>query len=171
MRDLLVKLENLRDSKDWLEWMDKLRDEYEERMYAVSKKKSKTLLSEADMIRHEMSFIAEIIGWLDDDKKLIKDKEIKEALIEDLEKSRKWRIDRLLGRTHEYKLDLVVETDAYTVEDTVRCENRWIECFANLPNKLIEKLELEETKVEEMKEAEVQEQIDALASLESDGGL
>jgi hypothetical protein len=36
----------------------------------------------------------------------------------------------------------------------------------NLPNKLANELKVKETQVEEMKEAEVQEQIDALSNLE-----
>jgi hypothetical protein len=56
------------------------------------------------MIRHEISFIDGLIGNLK-----IKDKETREALIADLEKSKDWRIDRLLGRTHEYKLDNILD--------------------------------------------------------------
>ena len=37
------------------------------------------------------------------------DKETKEALVADLEKSKNWRIDRLLGKTHEYKLDNILD--------------------------------------------------------------
>lgn len=43
------------------------------------------------MIRHEISIIDEFIGELK-----LKDKEVKEALVADLEKSKNWRIDRLL---------------------------------------------------------------------------
>jgi hypothetical protein len=39
----------------------------------------------------------------------------------------------------------------------------------NLPNKLLEKLKLEETQVEERAEAEIDEQINALSSLELNG--
>ena len=51
-------------------------------------------------------------------------------------------------------------------DDLVRAENRWIECFDNLPTKLAEELKVREAQVEEIQEAEVQEQIDALSNLE-----
>ena len=90
-------------------------------------------------------------------------------MVADLEKSMNWRINRLLGKTHEYKLDNIVYEDEYTVEDLYRAENRWIECFENLPTKLAEELKVKEQQEEATKEAEVQEQIDALSSLELNG--
>jgi hypothetical protein len=54
-------------------------------------------------------------------------------------------------------------------DDLVRSENRWIECFDNLPTKIANELKVKETQVEEMKEAEVDEQINALSSLELNG--
>ena len=170
MSDLIVKLESLRDSKEW----EKLCKEVEERyewnriaLYQIKKEKRwmAELHSEADMIQHEICTISDLIWDLD----VLKDKDCKKALIEDLEKSKKWRIDRLYGRTHEYKLNLIVPDDAYTAEDISRAEIWWTECFKNLPNKLIEELKVKETQVKEMQDAEVQEQIDALASLESEG--
>ena len=116
------------------------------------------------MIRHEIKFIWELIGGLK-----VKDKETREALVEDLEKSMNWRINRLLWKTHEYKLDNIVYEDAYTTEDLYRSENRWIECFENLPTKLAEELKLKETQVEATEQAEIQEQLDALSSLEVEG--
>jgi hypothetical protein len=75
-----------------------------------------------------------------------------------------------LWRTNEYKLDTYeVNEKEYTTEDLYRNANWWIECFKHLPVKLSEELKLKEWQVEEIKEAEVQEQIDALASLEADG--
>jgi hypothetical protein len=56
------------------------------------------------MIRYEISFIDNLIGCIK-----VKDKEVKEALVADLEKSKNWRIDRLIGKTHEYKLDAIVD--------------------------------------------------------------
>jgi hypothetical protein len=79
------------------------------------------------------------------------------------------RINRLLGKTHEYKLDNIVYEDAYTEEDLYRAENRWIECFENLPTKLAEELKVREQQEEATRAAEVQEQIDALSSLEVNG--
>jgi hypothetical protein len=116
------------------------------------------------MIRHEIKFISELIWGLK-----VKDKETREALVEDLEKSMNWRINRLLWKTHEYKLDNIVYEDAYTTEDLYRAENRWIECFENLPTKLAEELKVKEGQIEEVKDAEIQEQLDALSSLEVEG--
>jgi hypothetical protein len=162
----------LRESKEREKAVAKLRDAQEE--------KNKKLLewleaqedyngdtayySEADMIRHEIKFISELIWGLK-----VKDKETREALVEDLEKSMNWRINRLLWKTHEYKLDNIVYEDAYTTEDLYRAENRWIECFENLPTKLAEELKVKEGQIEEVKDAEIQEQLDALSSLEVEG--
>ena len=171
MRDLIVKLETLKDSKEWKDLCSLVEERYEGNRIAMnntkkSAKKEAALHSEADIIQHEIMVISDLIWDLD----AIKDKETREALIADLEKSKKWRFDRLCGRTHEFKLNLIVPDDAYTVEDFSRAEIWWTECFKNLPAKLVEELKLKETQVEEMKDAEVQEQIDALASLE-DAGL
>ena len=114
------------------------------------------------MLRHEIKFISDLIGGLK-----VKDKETREALVEDLEKSKNWRINRLLGKTHEYKLDTYEE--CYTEEDLYRAENRWIECFENLPTKLAEELKMKETQEQATEQAEIQEQLDALSSLEVEG--
>ena len=166
MRDLIVKLETLKESKEWQKYIWGLRAEMEEKNAQIlaGELEDGILLSEADMIRHEINFINWLIDWIK-----IKDKEVKSALIEDLEKSKNWRIDRLLGRTHEYKLENILEWDSYASEDLIRSDNRWIECMDNLPNKLLEKLKLEETQVEERAEAEIDEQINALSSLELNG--
>ena len=172
MRELIIKLESLKESKEREKAVAKLREAQEE--------KNKKLLewleaqedyngdtayySEADMIRHEIKFISELIWGLK-----VKDKETREALVEDLEKSMNWRINRLLWKTHEYKLDNIVYEDAYTTEDLYRAENRWIECFENLPTKLAEELKVKEWQIEEVKDAEIQEQLDALSSLEVEG--
>ena len=166
MRDLIVKLEALKESKEWQKHIGGLRAEMEEKnaQLLAGELETTELLSEADMIRHEIIFINGLIDGIK-----VKDKETKEALIADLEKSKNWRIDRLLGRTHEYKLENILEWDSYTSEDVIRADNWRIECMDNLPNKLANELKVKEAQVEEMKEAEVQEQIDALSSLELDG--
>lgn len=167
MRELIIKLETLKESKEREKAVAKLREAQEE--------KNKKLLegfgnewtefySEADMIRHEIKFISDLIGGLN-----VKDKETREALVGDLEKSKNWRINRILWKTHEYKLDNYDVDDTYTTEDLYRAENRWIECFENLPTKLAEELKVREQQEEASKQAEVQEQIDALASLEVEG--
>ena len=169
MRELIVKLETLKESKEREKAVEKLRDWQKEKNqklleWITDQNYDTNYYSEADMIRHEIKYISELIGGLK-----VKDKETREALVEDLEKSMNWRINRLLWKTHEYKLDDVHYDDAYTEEDLYRAENRWIECFENLPTKLAEELKVKEQQEEATKQAEVQEQIDALSTLELDG--
>lgn len=168
MRELIIKLESLRESKEREKAVAKLREAQEEKnkklLEWIEEEDGTAYYSEADMIRHEIKFISELIWGLK-----VKDKETREALVEDLNKSMNWRINRLLWKTHEYKLDNIVYEDAYTTEDLYRAENRWIECFENLPTKLAEELKVKEGQIEEVKDAEIQEQLDALSSLEVDG--
>lgn len=168
MRELIIKLESLKESKEREKAVAKLREAQEEKnkklLEWIEEEDGTAYYSEADMIRHEIKFISELIWGLK-----VKDKETREALVADLEKSMNWRINRLLWKTHEYKLDNIVYEDAYTTEDLYRAENRWIECFENLPTKLAEELKVKEGQVEEMKDAEIQEQLDALSSLEVEG--
>ena len=168
MRELIIKLETLKESKEREKAVAKLREAQGEKNKKLLEwwveEDGTAYYSEADMIRHEIKFISELIWGLK-----VKDKETREALVEDLEKSMNWRINRLLWKTHEYKLDNIVYEDAYTTEDLYRSENRWIECFENLPTKLAEELKVKETQVEATEQAEIQEQLDALSSLEVDG--
>ena len=169
MRELIIKLETLKESKEWKTAVEKLRDWQKEKNqklleWITDPNYDTNYYSEADMIRHEIKYISELIGGLK-----VKDKETREALVEDLEKSMNWRINRLLWKTHEYKLDNIVYEDAYTTEDLYRAENRWIECFENLPTKLAEELKVKEGQIEEVKDAEIQEQLDALSTLEVEG--
>ena len=166
MRELIIKLESLKDSKERQKIIDQLRKEQEDNNQNLLEwgEKDYKPYSEADMIRHEISIIDEFIWELK-----IKDKEVKEALVADLEKSKKWRIDRLLGRTHEYKLDTIIDWDYYTWQDFIRAENRWLECLDNLPNKVKGILEEQEKSEQAVSEAEIQENIDALSDLELNG--
>ena len=168
MRELIIKLESLKESKEREKAVAKLREAQEEKNKKLlewfEEEDGTAYYSEADMIRHEIKFISELIWGLK-----VKDKETREALVADLEKSMNWRINRLLWKTHEYKLDNIVYEDAYTEEDLYRTENRWIECFENLPTKLAEELKVKEGQIEEVKDAEIQEQLDALSSLEVEG--
>ena len=168
MRELIIKLETLKESKEREKAVAKLREAQEEKnkklLEGIEEEEGTAYYSEADMIRHEIKYISELIWGLK-----VKDKETRDALVEDLEKSMNWRINRLLWKTHEYKLDNIVYEDAYTTEDLYRTENRWIECFENLPTKLAEELKVKEQQEEATKQAEVQEQIDALSTLELDG--
>ena len=167
MRDLIIKLEWLNDSKEWLKIVEELEKEVEKQNIILLEwtLEDSTELTEWQFIRDEMrriNHLKELAGKL-------KDKETREALIADLDRSYKWREDRILWRTNEYKLDTYEVNDKeYTTEDLYRNANWWIECFKHLPVKLSEELKLKEWQVEEIKEAEVQEQIDALASLEAD---
>ena len=168
MRELIIKLESLKESKEREKAVAKLREAQEEKnkklLEWIEEEEGTAYCSEADMIRHEIKFISELIWGLK-----VKDKETREALVEDLNKSMNWRINRLLWKTHEYKLDNIIYEDAYTTEDLYRAENRWIECFENLPTKLAEELKVKEGQIEEVKDAEIQEQLDALSSLEVEG--
>ena len=168
MRELIIKLESLKESKEREKAVAKLREAQEEKnkklLEWIEEEEGTAYYSEADMIRHEIKFISELIWGLK-----VKDKETREALVADLEKSMNWRINRLLWKTHEYKLDNTMLDDSYTTEDLYRAENRWIECFENLPTKLAEELKVKEGQIEEVKDAEIQEQLDALSSLEVDG--
>lgn len=168
MKELIIKLETLKDSKERKNAVQKLRDgqaEKDTKLLEWPKPDEEVrLYSEADMLRHEIAYISELIWWIK-----VKDKETREALVEDLEKSQNWRINRLLGKTHEYKLENIIEWDAYTEEDLYRAENRWIECFENLPNKLAEELKMKEGQEEATAQAEIQEQLDALSTLEVEG--
>ena len=168
MRELIIKLKTLKESKEREKAVAKLREAQEEKnkklLEWIEEEEGTAYYSEADMIRHEIKYISGLIWGLK-----VKDKETREALVEDLEKSMNWRINRLLWKTHEYKLDNIVYEDAYTTEDLYRAENRWIECFENLPTKLAEELKVKEQQEEATRQAEVQEQIDALSTLELDG--
>lgn len=168
MKELIIKLETLKDSKERKSAVQKLRDgqaEKDTKLLEWPKPDEEVrLYSEADMLRHEIAYISELIWWIK-----VKDKETREALVEDLEKSQNWRINRLLGKTHEYKLENIIEWDAYTKEDLYRAENRWIECFENLPNKIAEELKMKEGQEEATAQAEIQEQLDALSTLEVEG--
>ena len=170
MRDLIVKLETLKDSKEFITLGEELEKSVEEQNDRLLNGKEWDFIwpfTEWDLIRHEIRYIEK----LKDKLSKIKDKDCREALIADLDKSIKWRKDRILGKTHELRLDSEDYNERDLTEaDLFRTENWWIECFKNLPAKLVEELKLKETQVEEIKEAEVQEQIDALASLE-DAGL
>lgn len=170
MRNLIVKLETLKESKEFIKLGEELEKSVEEQNVRLLESNSddfwEMTFTEWDLIRHEIKYIEK----LKDKLSSIKDKDCREALIADLDKSTNWRKDRLLGKTHEYKFDSYEYTDKdYSEADLFRLENWWIECFKNLPAKLIEELKVKETQVEEIKEAEVQEQIDALASLEAEG--
>ena len=166
MRELIIKLETLKESKEREKAVEKLRDWQKEKNQKLLEWITDTnydtnYYSEADMIRHEIKFISELIGGLK-----VKDKEVREALVEDLNKSMNWRINRLLWKTHEYKLDTIIDWDYYTRQDFIRAENRWLECLDNLPNKVKGILEEKEKSEQAVSEAEIQENLDALTDLE-----
>lgn len=166
MRELIVKLETLKESKEREKITTELEKSVEEQCkQLLDGTVEEEEYTEWDLIRHDISYIKGLQERLGK----VKDKETREALIADLDKSIQWRENRLLGKTNEYKLDEYEVMDkGYGLADLYRSENRWIECFKNLPNKIAEELKVKEGQVQEMEEAEVQEQIDALASLEAD---
>lgn len=166
MKELIIKLESLKDSKEWQKIVENLKEKQEESNKALLEWAEKDYKphSEADMIRYEISIINNLIWELK-----VKDKEVKEALIKDLERSKWWRVDRLLGLTHEYKLDAIIDWDYYTWQDFTRAENWWIKCFENLPNKIAEEEKEKEKSEIAVSEAEIQENLDALSDLELNG--
>ena len=74
-----------------------------------------------------------------------------------------------MWKTHEYKLDTIIDWDYYTWQDFIRTENRWLECLDNLPNKVKGILEEKEKSEQAVSEAEIQENLDALSDLELNG--
>lgn len=162
MGELIIKLESLRDSKEREKLMNELRESVKsQNELLLNGLERRDILTEWQMLRHDIKFIKQLKEVV----AKVKDKECRDALIEDLDKSLTWREDRLLGKTNEYKLDAYNEPN-YTTEDLYRSENRWIECTNNLPNKLINVKKVEEEAEQEMWEAEIQENLDALSTLE-----
>jgi hypothetical protein len=75
----------------------------------------------------------------------------------------------LIGKTHEYKLDAIVDWDYYTRQDFTRAENWWIECLDNLPDKIAGIEREREKEMQATAESEIQENLDALSDLELNG--
>ena len=168
MRDLIVKLETLKASNEWSEFIQSLRDwqvEQNAKLLEWSKSKKKVLCSLSDFLRHEISFL-----WILKNKLNIKDKDCKEAIIDWIQRNIDGRINVILWKTREFKQDNILEWDSYTEEDLRRTENYRIEWLYELPVSIANEERLKEQQYEATKDAEVQEQIDALASLE-DAGL
>jgi hypothetical protein len=62
MRDLIVKLETLKESKEWTKIVEKLRELQSEKNKILLEGLEETnYYSEADMIRHEIKYIGELI--------------------------------------------------------------------------------------------------------------
>lgn len=67
MRELIIKLEALKESKEWKDAVKKLRDAQEEKNKALlegtvtEEGYDTNYYSEADMIRHEIKYISELI--------------------------------------------------------------------------------------------------------------
>lgn len=168
MGELRIKLESLRDSKEREKLVQGLRDsvkDQNERLLNLSVESSdySEEITEWDMIRHELNYIKELKEVV----AKVKDKECREALLADLDKSILWRENRILGKTNEYKLDTYEIWDKnYTTEDLRRSENWWIECISDLPIKLINIEKEKEKSAQAVEQAEIQEQIDALSTLE-----
>ena len=87
--------------------------------------------------------------------------EARQAVIEDLDKSIEYRKSELLWLTGS---SIGLDFDrTFSQHDLRRTEVRWIEFLKNMPNKLIEIESLKEASDEEVKDSEIQENIDALA--------
>jgi hypothetical protein len=62
MRDLIVKLETLKESKEWTKIVEKLRELQSEKNKILLEGSEETeYYSEADMIRHEIKYINDLI--------------------------------------------------------------------------------------------------------------
>lgn len=164
MGDLIVKLEWFRPSKEWQNHIQALRDKQIEQNKILLEGGTEIIwISLADFLRHEIKFLWKLKEWIN-----IKDKEIKEAILDWIQKNIDGRINVLLWKTREFKIDNICKDDCYTEEDKHRTENYWIEWLEALPVTIAEAEKVKEQQVQAMNEAEVQEQIDALSSLESE---
>lgn len=164
MGDLIAKLEWFRPSNEWQNHIQALRDKQIEQNKILLEGGTEIKgISLADFLRHEIKFLWKLKEWIN-----IKDKEIKEAILDWIQKNIDGRINVLLWKTREFKIDNICKDDCYTEEDKYRTENYWIEWLEALPVTIAEAEKVKEQQVQAMDEAEVQEQIDALSSLESE---
>jgi len=85
------------------------------------------------------------------------------AILDDLDVSTKYRKDNLLWFNADM-LWLDFE-QKFSQHDLWRSELRWIEFLRNMPDKIIAMEELKEQKDGEIKESEIQENIDALEGM------
>ena len=66
-------------------------------------------------------------------------------------------------------MDNIIEWESYTEADLWRTENYWIERLERLPLTLAEEERQKELKREAEEQAQIQENLDALSVLESEG--
>lgn len=165
--DLINKLKAVKDSKMWLDTVAKIKKNNEEHrdwliIWHDKKEEELCFYTKWDLIRKEN----EIIRMLKEELKCIKDKEVKDLLEEDLNKSLTWREQILCWETNELQLDICIEWAEYTIEDLWRKEIRWEKCFENLIDKNINILEKEEEQEIEVEESSIQEQLDAMSNMD-----
>lgn len=170
MSDLITKLETLQSSKVWQDHIQKLRDgqvEQNAKLLEWPKPDEQVkLYSLADFFRHEVKFLNELYAGVN-----IKDKSTKEAVLEWIQRNIDGRINVLLGKTREFKMENIIEWDSYTEEDLWRTENYRIEWLERLPLTLAEEKKLEEKNKLAEEQAQIQENLDALADYELNSGL
>ena len=172
MRDLITKLETLQSSKVWQDHIQALRDGQVEQnakllwSYEGEEYENYTmrLYSLADFLRHEVKFLNKLYAWVD-----IKDKSTRESVLDGIQRNIDGRINVLLWKTREFKMDNIIEWESYTEADLWRTENYWIERLERLPLTLAEEERQKELKREAEEQAQIQENLDALSVLESEG--
>lgn len=168
MKELIVKLETLKESKEWESYIQSLRDLQIEQNKKLLEWRSDedpmVLCSLSDFLRHEIKFLSKL-----KDSIKIKDKETKEAIIEWIDRNINGRINVILWKTREFKQDNILEWDSYTQEDLWRTENYWIEWLFELPITKAAELKLKQQDEELNEQANIDEQINALSSLEAEG--
>lgn len=174
MRDLITKLETLQSSKAWQDHIQALRDGQVEQnaklLWSYEGEEHENyvmrLYSLADFLRHEVKFLNKLYDGVD-----IKDKSTRERVLEGIQRNIDGRINVLLWKTREFKMDNIIEWESYTESDLWRTENYWIERLERLPLTLAEEEKQAELKKEAAAQAEIQENIDALQDYELNSGL
>lgn len=174
MRDLITKLETLQSSKVWQDHIQALRDGQVEQnaklLWSYEGEEHENYVmrcySLADFLRHEVKFLSKLYAWID-----IKDKSTREKVLEGIQRNIDGRINVLLWKTREFKMDNIIEWECYTESDLWRTENYWIERLERLPLTLAEEERQVELKKQAEEQAEIQENLDALQDYELNSGL
>ena len=168
MKELTMKLETFRQSKERKDHIQSIIDAHKEkddRLLEWPKPDEQLeLYSLADFYRHEVKFLTELRDGIK-----IKNKAIRDEIIDWLNKNIDMRINILLGKTRDWKMENIIEWDSYTKEDLWRVENYFIGWLDELPQTIANQLKLKENEEKANMEAQIQENIDALSDLELNG--
>lgn len=168
MRELIMKLETFRESKERKDHIQSLIDAHKDKddklLAWPNPDEQLKLYSLADFFRHELKFLTELRDGIK-----IKDKAIRDEILDWLNKNIEMRVNILLGKTREWKMENIIEWDSYTQEDLWRVENYFIGWLDELPQSLANQLEIKEKEEQAKNEAQIQENLDALTDLELEG--